>query len=280
MTSTTFTIGGELTVRRLGFGAMRLPGAHDVATPPDDARALLREAVRLGVDLIDTAHRYGRSEELIADALHPYPEGLAIATKGGLRPGGGPDGRPEKLRADCEDSLRRLRLDTLDVWQLHRIDPAVPLEEQLGAVRELRDEGKIRFVGVSEVSLGELRRARELVDVATVQNRYSVGEQGADDVLRACEADGIAFLPWAPVRMADLAAATAALAGVAARHDATPAQIAIAWLLQRSPAILPIPGTGSIDHLRENVAAAAVELSEQDERELRRVLGAGGRGSG
>lgn len=268
MTTTSFTIGGELTVRRLGFGAMRLPGVRDLSVTPDASRALLREALRLGVDLIDTAHIYGRSEELVADALHPYPDGLVIATKGGLRAGGHPDGRPEVLRANCEESLRRLRVDTIDVWQLHRIDPDVPLEDQFGTIRELRDEGKIRFVGVSEVSSEELRRAREQVEIATVQNRYSVGEQGADEVLRTCEADGIAFLPWAPVRMADLNSATAALAGVAARHDASPAEIALAWLLRRSPAILPIPGTGSIDHLRENMRAGAVALTEEDVADL------------
>lgn len=268
MTTTSFTIGGELTVRRLGFGAMRLPGAHAPVESPDAARALLREVLALGVDLIDTAHRYGRSEELIADALYPYPDGLVIATKGGLRPGGGPDGRPEKLRSDCEESLRRLRLDTIDVWQLHRIDPAVPLEDQFGTLRELRDEGKIRFVGVSEVSADELRRARELVEIATVQNRFSVAEQDADEVLRVCEAGEIAFLPWAPVRMADRDTAFAALAGVAARHDASPAQLALAWLLRRSPAIVPIPGTGSIDHLRENMAAGRIELRDDEVREL------------
>jgi aryl-alcohol dehydrogenase-like predicted oxidoreductase len=271
MTTTTYRIGGELTVRRLGFGAMRLPGAHDPATPAGAAREMLHEALRLGVNLIDTAHAYGRSEELIAQALHPYPDGLVIGTKGGLREGGHPDGRPERLRADCEASLRRLRLDTIDVWQLHRIDPDVPLEDQFGTIRELRDEGKIRFVGVSEVTPDELRRGRELIEIATVQNRYSIGEQGADAVLRACETDGIAFLPWAPVRMGDLAAATAELSGVAARHDATAAQVALAWLLQRSPAILPIPGTSSVDHLRENVAATGVDLTDDDLEELSRV---------
>jgi aryl-alcohol dehydrogenase-like predicted oxidoreductase len=261
--SGTFAIGGVLSVHRLGFGAMRLPGVRDERASPGAAREILREAVRLGVDLIDTAHVYGRSEELIADALHPYPEGLVIATKGGLRRGGHPDGRPESLRADCEDSLRRLRLDTIDVWQLHRIDPAVPVEDQLGTLRELRDEGKIRFVGISEVSVDELRRARDLIEIATVQNRFNVADQTAGDVLRACEADGIAFLPWAPIASGDLARSPN-LAGVAARHGATPAQIALAWLLRRSPVMLPIPGTGSRAHLRENVDAALIELSDDD----------------
>jgi len=179
--SGTFALGGELSVHRLGFGAMRLPGARGEPRPRA-AREMLREAVRLGVDLIDTAHAYGRSEDLIAEALHPHPEGLLIATKGGLRRGGNPDGRPERLRADCEDSLRRLRLETIDLWQLHRIDPEVPLEEQFGAIRELRDEGKIRFVGVSEVSVEELRRARQLIEIATVQNRFNLAERAAEDV--------------------------------------------------------------------------------------------------
>lgn len=262
--SGTFAIGGELRVHRLGFGAMRLPGVRTEAHSSGAARELLREAVRLGVDLIDTAQIYGRSEEMIADALHPYPEGLVIATKGGLRRGGHPDGRPERLRADCERSLRRLRLDAIDLWQLHRIDPAIPFEEQFGAIRELRDEGKIRFVGISEVSLAELRRARELVDVVTVQNRFNLGEQAADDVLRTCAEEGIGFIPWAPIAMGDLLRPSGALATVAARHGATQAQIALAWLLERSPVVVPIPGTGSLEHLRENVSAALIDLSESD----------------
>ncbi len=261
--SGTFAIGGELHVHRLGFGAMRLPGVRGERRP-HEARELLRAAVRMGTDLIDTAHAYGNSEELIADALHPYPEGLVIATKGGLRRGGHPDGRPERLRADCETSLRRLRVETIDLWQLHRIDPEIPLEEQLGAVGELRAEGKIRFVGLSEVSVEELRRARALVEIATVQNRFNLAERGADDVLAECEANGLGFLPWAPIAMGDLLDSSAALAGVAARHQATQAQIALAWMLHRSPLLLPIPGTGSVEHLRENVAAALVELTEGD----------------
>ena len=261
--SGTFAIGGELTVHRLGLGAMRLPGVRGEPRP-GAAREILREAVRLGIDLIDTAQAYGRSEELIADALHPYPEGLVIATKGGLRRGGHPDGRPERLRADCEGSLRRLRLNTIDLWQLHRIDPEVPLEEQLGAIRELRDEGKIRFVGVSEVSVDELRRARRLVDIATVQNRFNLAERAADPVLEECEAEGIGFLPWAPIAMGDLLGSSSLLSGIAARHAATQSQIALAWLLHRSPVVLPIPGTGSPEHLRENAGAALIELSEDD----------------
>ncbi len=268
--SETFAIGGELSVHRLGFGAMRLPGVRGEPRP-SAARELLREAVRLGVDLIDTAHAYGRSEELIAEALHPYPEGLVIATKGGLRRGGHPDGRPERLRADCESSLRRLRLETIDLWQLHRIDPGIPVEEQFGAIRQLRDEGKIRFAGVSEVTVGELRRARELIDVVTVQNRFNLADQTAGDVLAVCEADGIGFIPWAPIAMGDLARPPGALTGVAARHEAGPAQTALAWLLHRSPVVLPIPGTGSPEHLRENVDAASIRLSTKDLQALESV---------
>lgn len=275
--SGTFAIAGEVSVYRLGFGAMRLPGVRDEPKSPSAAREMLREVVRLGVDFIDTARAYGRSEELIAEALHPYPAGLVIATKGGLRRGGHPDGRPERLRADCEDSLRRLRLDTIDLWQLHRIDPGIPLEEQLGAIRELRDEGKIRFVGLSEVNLAELGRARQLVDIATVQNRFNLGEQAANEVLRACEDDGIGFIPWAPMAMGDLLGSSAALARVAALHAVTQAQIALAWLLQRSPVVLPIPGTGSLEHLRENVSAALIDLSESDLLALERDAGLPGR---
>lgn len=242
---------------------MRLPGVRGEPRP-SGAREMLREAVRLGVDLIDTAAAYGRSEELVADALHPYPAGLVIATKGGLRRGGHPDGRPEHLRGDCEASLLRLRLDTIDLWQLHRIDPAVPLEEQFGTIRELRDEGKIHFVGVSEVSVDELHRARGLVEVATVQNRFNLAELAAADVLDECEAGGIGFLPWAPIGMGEVLGTSGALAETAARHGATQAQIAIAWLLHRSPVILPIPGTGSLQHLRENADAALIELSGDD----------------
>jgi pyridoxine 4-dehydrogenase len=262
--SGTFAVGGELTVHRLGFGAMRLPAAWDESEGPAVSREMLREAVRLGVDFIDTAHAYGRSEEVIAEALHPYPEGLVIATKGGLRRGGDPDGRPERLRADCEDSLRRLRLDTIDLWQLHRIDPAVPVEEQFGVIRELRDEGKIRFVGVSEVTVAELARARELVEIATVQNRYNLAQRGADEVLAVCEADGIGFMPWAPIRKGGELVSSGALAAVAARHGATEPQVALAWLLQRSPAMLPIPGTSTPAHVRENIEAALIELSAED----------------
>jgi pyridoxine 4-dehydrogenase len=258
--SGTFAIGGELVVHRLGSGAMRLPGVRGGLGGAPAAHELLRETVRLGVDLIDTAHAYGRSEELIAEALHPYPDGLVIATKGGLARGGTPDGRPDRLRGDCEESLRRLRLDTIDVWQLHEPDPQVPLSEQLGAIRELREEGKVRFVGVSNVSLEQLHEARQLIEVATVQNRFNVAEQEGDDVLEACESEGIGFMSFAPIGMGGLAG-SGALSEAAAEHRATPAQIALVWLLRRSPVALPIPGTGSLDHLRENVGAASVARS-------------------
>jgi aryl-alcohol dehydrogenase-like predicted oxidoreductase len=264
----TLAIAGELRVNRLGLGALRLPGARG-APRPDAARDLLREAVRLGVELIDTARSYGRSEELIAEALHPYPHGLVIATKGGLGAGGARDGRPERLRAECEESLRRLRLERIDLWQLHRIDPRVPLEEQLGAVRDLRDEGKIRLFGLSQVTVPELRRARGLIEVATVQNRYSVADRASDDVVAECERGGIGFLPWFPLALGRLADAGGPLARVAARRGATPARVALAWLLRRSPVMLPIPGTGAVAHLRENVAAAGLALDDADVAELR-----------
>jgi pyridoxine 4-dehydrogenase len=269
--SGTFSIGGELPVHRLGFGAMRLPAAWGEAESPGASRHMLREAVRLGVDFIDTARAYGRSEEVVAEALHPYPDGLVIATKGGLRGGGDPDGRPDRLRADCEDSLRRLRLDTIDLWQLHRIDPAVPVEEQFGVIRELRDEGKIRFVGVSEVTVRELEKARELVEIATVQNRYNLAQRAGDQVLAVCDADEIGFMPWAPIRAGGQVVSSDALTAVAARHGATPPQVALAWLLRRSPVMLPIPGTSTPAHMRENIEAALIQLSDEDVAALERA---------
>jgi pyridoxine 4-dehydrogenase len=261
-TPRTFKIGGELEVNRLGFGAMRLPGMLDSDSDLRTAGELLREAVRLGVDLIDTAHIYGRSEEMIADALHPYPEGLVIATKGGLGRGGIPDGHPDRLRSEAEESLRRLRVERIDLWQLHEPDPRIPLSEQLGAARELRDEGKIRFVGVSNVSVSQLEEAQELIEVATVQNRFNLAEQGGDQVLRASESAGIGFMPFAPIGMGALVGNSAAYERIAAAHGATEAQFALAWLLRRSPVMLPIPGTGSLEHLRENAHAAEVDVPE------------------
>ena len=267
--SDTLTIGRDLEVRRLGFGAMRLTG-DGIWGPPDDpdqARAVLRRAVELGVDLIDTADSYGPevSENLIAEALHPYPDGLVIATKGGMRrtgPGRWPrDARPERLKEACEASLRRLRLERIDLYQLHSPDPAVPFEDSLGALKELQDEGKIRHVGISNVSLDQVERARELVDVATVQNRYNLADRHSEDVLDACERAGIGFIPWFPLATGDLARPGGPLDDVAREHDATPGQVALAWLLGRSPVMLPIPGTSTVEHLEENVAAADVDLS-------------------
>jgi pyridoxine 4-dehydrogenase len=268
----TFTIGGDLEVRRLGFGAMRITGQGIWGPPPDPdaARALLRGVVERGVNLIDTADSYGPevSEQLIAEALHPYPDDLVIATKGGLtRPGPGrwhADCRPERLKRCCEGSLHRLRVDRIDLYQLHTVDRGVPLEESLGALKELQDAGQIRHVGVSNVSEDELRRAREVVDVVTVQNRYNLDDRAAERVLKTCEADGIGFLPWAPVGAGDLSGPGGPVEQLARAHDATPAQIALAWLLHRSDVVLPIPGTGSIEHFEENLGAAEIELSEDE----------------
>ncbi len=266
---------GDLDVRRLGFGAMRITGAG-VWGPPvdhDESLAVLRRAVELGVDLIDTADSYGPavSEELIAEALHPYPEGLVIATKGGFeRPGPGkwvPCGRPEHLRSACEGSLRRLRLDRIDLYQLHRPDPDVPYEESVGALKELRDEGKIRQIGVSNVSAKQLSTARGVVEVVSVQNRYNLGERASAEVLSVCQADGLGFIPWFPLNAGALAEPGGAAAEIAERHAATPAQVALAWLLA-TPAMLPIPGTSSVAHLEENLAAAALELSSDEIAEL------------
>jgi pyridoxine 4-dehydrogenase len=268
----TFELGGDLSVNRMGFGAMRLTGEGIWGEPedPEEARAVLRRAVELGINLIDTADSYGPevSERLIAETLHPYPEDLVIATKGGLtRPGPGqwePDGRPEHLREACEGSLRRLKVERIDLYQLHRIDSRVPPEEQLGTLAELREEGKIRHVGLSEVGVEEIERAREIVPVASVQNRYNLTDRGYEDVLGFCEREGIGFIPWFPLATGDLARPGGPLDEIADRHDALPGQIALAWLLKRSPVMLPIPGTSSVSHLEENVAAAALELDEEE----------------
>jgi pyridoxine 4-dehydrogenase len=268
----TFAIGGELEVARMGFGAMRLTG-EGIWGPPTDpanASAVLRRCLELGVTLIDTSDAYGPhvNEEQIAEALHPYPADLVIATKGGFaRPGPGrweEDGRPEHLREACEGSLRRLRVDRIDLYQLHRIDPKVPADDQLGTLKALQDEGKIRMIGLSEVSLDQLRHARTIVEVVSVQNRYNLTDRGSEEVLDACEADGIAFLPWFPLAIGKLAREGSVLAGLAADLDASPGQLALAWLLARSPTMLPIPGTSSVAHLDENVAAAGLRLSDQD----------------
>lgn len=269
-----FVLGGDLHVNRLGFGAMRITG-DGIWGPPDDpdgARAVLRRAVELGIDFIDTADSYGPhvSEELIAQALRGgggYPEGLVIATKGGLErtgPNRWPrNGRPEHLRAACEGSLRRLGLERIDLYQLHAPDPRVPYEESVGAIKELQDEGKVRYVGVSNVSLRELQTARAIVAVVTVQDRYSLTDRASQDVLDACERDGLGFIPWYPLAAGALGS-DGVVHEIARAHGASPFQVAIAWLLRSSPVTLPIPGTKSIEHLEENVAAAGLELSDEE----------------
>jgi aryl-alcohol dehydrogenase-like predicted oxidoreductase len=275
----TFDIGGDLTVNRLGFGAMRLTGDGIWGEPRDPAecKRVLCRAVELDVNLIDTADSYGPevSERLIADALYPYPEDLVIATKGGLTRGGPnqwhPNGRPEHLRRACEGSLARLRLERIALYQLHRVDPAVALEESLGALIELRDEGKIARIGLSNVSVEQLDRARALTPIVSVQNRYNLIDRADEDVLAECERDGIAFIPWFPLSTGKLATSSGPLAQIAGRHRATPAQIALAWLLDRSAVMLPIPGTASVQHLEENLAAAHIELSTDEASELEQL---------
>ena len=266
-------LGGDLAVNRMGFGAMRLTGPGILGEPQDPAEAqrVLRRALELGVDFVDTADAYGPdvSEELIAVTLYPYPRGLVIATKGGLtRSSGGEwvaNGRPQHLRKACEASLERLKLSRIDLYQLHRIDPKVPLEDSIGELARLRQEGKIRHVGVSNFNAAELARARRLVPIVAVQNRYNVADRSSEEVLEVCARDGLAFIPWAPITRGTAhpseGHAMAALEAVAAAHGISAPQAAIAWLLARSPVMLPIPGTSSVTHLEENVAAASVRLS-------------------
>ena len=260
----TIDIGGELTVYRLGFGAMRLTGQGIWGDPPDreEAKAVLRRAVELGVNFIDTADSYGPnvSEELIAEALHPYPDDLVIATKGGLErtgPGQWPvNGDPAHLRAACEGSLKRLRLEQIPLYQLHRPDPDVPYEDSVGALVALREEGKIRHVGISNVDERQLRQAQRLTPVASIQNRYNARDRGSEAIVDVCDQENIAFLPWAPIQDAD----DEAVRAVAAAHGVSTQQVVLAWLLARSPMMLPIPGTGSVEHLEDNVAAASIRL--------------------
>jgi len=267
-----FTIGGDLDVVRLGFGAMRLTADGIWGDPPDRAECIrvLRRAIELGVDFIDTADSYGPfvSEDLIAEALHPYPAGLVIATKGGLtRSGPGrweAVGRAEYLRQCVEMSLRRLRLDRIDVYQFHRPDPKVPLDESIGALKELQDAGKIRHIGVSNFSVDQLATARAIVDVVTVQNRYNLTDRSSDGVLGVCERDNIGFIPWAPVAGGALARSGGTFDKLAADHGLTMSQLTLAWVLHRSPVMLPIPGTSKVDHLEENVAAASVALDDAE----------------
>ena len=277
--SGTFDLGGDLTVHRLGYGAMRITGEGVWGPPKDHAEALrvLRRSVELGVDFIDTADSYGPyvSEDLIREALHPY-DGVVIATKGGLtRSGPGKweqVARPEYLRQCVEMSLRRLGVEQIDLWQLHRIDAQVPVEDSLGAVKELQEAGKIKHIGLSEVSVAEIEQARKVVDVVSVQNLYNLANRQSEEVLQYCEKEGIGFIPWFPVAAGDLAKPGGVLDEIAKDHDATHAQLALAWLLRRSPVMLPIPGTSSVAHLEENCAAATVELSD-DEYDALTALG-------
>jgi aryl-alcohol dehydrogenase-like predicted oxidoreductase len=271
-----FIIGNDLRIARLGFGGMRITGKGIWGEPADRPEAIrvLRRAVELGINFIDTADSYGPrvGEEIIAEALYPYPAGLVIATKGGFdRPG--PDqwvenGRPEHLKSACEGSLRRLRLERIDVYQLHRIDPKVPAEEQLGALKNLQTQGKIKHIGLSEVSVRQIQRAQKIVPIVSVQNRYSLSDRGSEDVLEFCEREGIGFIPWFPLAAGKLTGESSPVNQVAKQLKATPSQLALAWLLARSPVMLPIPGTSRVKHLEENVAAAGLKLDENIMRQL------------
>jgi len=274
--SGTFTIGEDLTINRLGFGAMRITGEGVWGEPKNHGEAIrvLQRAVESGIDFIDTADSYGPevSERLIAEALHPYPANLVIATKAGFdRPGPGKwvmNGRPEHLREACEGSLKRLKLDRIDVYQLHRIDPAVPAEDQMGTLADLQQEGKIKHIGLSEVSVEQVKYAQSMVKIVSVQNRYSVADRAAEDVLEYCEAQGIGFIPWFPLGAGKLAEPGGALARTAKEVGITTSQLALAWLLWRSPVMLPIPGTSSVAHLEENVATATVNVDDGQMKEL------------
>jgi len=279
-TSGTFALGGDLTVHRLGYGAMQLTGQGVWGEPkdPDTAKAVLRRAVELGVDFIDTADSYGPyvSEDLIREALHPYGD-VVIATKGGLtRSGPGvweQVGRPEYLRQCVEMSLRRLGVEQIALWQLHRIDGQVPVEDSLGAIKELQDAGKIKHVGLSQVSVAELEQARKVVEVVSVQNLYNLADRSSEDVLDYCEKESIGFIPWFPVASGELAKPGGVLDEIAKDHRATHAQLALAWLLRRSPVMLPIPGTSSVAHVEENCAAAEVELTDAEFQALSGLAG-------
>ncbi|HEX3275483.1 MAG TPA: aldo/keto reductase [Gemmatimonadales bacterium] len=274
--SGTFTIGGDLPVHRLGFGAMRITGKGIWGPPEDQAEAILvlKRALELGITLIDTADSYGPevSERLIAEALYPYPKDLVIATKAGLRRPGPDqwreDGRPEYLRERVHGSLQRLRLERIDLLQLHRIDAKVPVADQIGALTRLQEEGKIRHIGLSEVTVEQIRQVRQLATIVTVQNLYNVSNRKSEDVLEYCATEQIGFIPWFPLATGDLAAEGGPLARAAQRLGATPSQVALAWLLKRSPVMLPIPGTSRVSHLEENTAAALVELDDATVRDL------------
>jgi aryl-alcohol dehydrogenase-like predicted oxidoreductase len=272
----TFTLGGDLTVNRLGFGSMQLtgPGVWGDPKDPDEAVRVLRRAVELGVNLIDTADSYGPvvAEQFIKKALHPYPQDLVVATKAGLTRQG-PDqwaavGRPEYLRQQAEMSLRNLGVERIDLFQLHRIDPAVPPADQVGELKKLQDEGKIRHIGLSEVSVAQLEEAARIAPIASVQNLFNLTDRSAEPLLDYCEQHGIGFIPWFPLATGALAREDGPLSRFAAQHHASPSQLALAWLLKRSPVMLPIPGTSTVAHLEDNVAAAAVELGDDEFRSL------------
>ncbi len=274
--SGTFAMGGDLRVHRLGFGAMQLTGPGVWGEPADRAQAIavLRRAVELGINLIDTADSYGPyvSEQLIREALHPYPKGVVIATKAGLARTGPsrwvPLGRPEYLRQECEMSLRRLGVDRIDLFQLHRIDPKVPADDQFGVLRDLQREGKIRHVGLSEVNVAEIKAARRIVTVATVQNQYNLAYRNYENVLDYCTRENIGFIPWFPLATGDLSKPHGALTRIARQLGVRPAQVALAWLLKKSAVILPIPGTSKVKHLEENTAAALLDLDDSIMEEL------------
>jgi pyridoxine 4-dehydrogenase len=274
--SGAFTLGGDLPVYRLGVGTMRLTGEGIWGEPPDrkEAISVLRRAVELGIMLFDTADSYGPevAERLIAEALHPYPTDLVIATKAGFqRPGPGrwvEDGRPSHLREGCEGSLRRLKLDRIDLFQLHRIDPKVAVEDQIGTLLDLQSEGKIRHIGLSEVTVEQIETVRRMASVVSVQNRYNLTDRNSEDVLDYCTPENLGFIPWFPLATGDFAKLGGSLQRVAQRLDATPSQVALAWLLHKSPVMLPIPGTSKISHLEENTAAAGLQLDDATMREL------------
>lgn len=278
--SGTFAIGGDLTVNRMGFGAMRITGKgiwgdyHD----PEGAKKLLRRVVELGVNFIDTADAYGPdvSEILIGQALSPYAKGVVIATKGGLTRQGAdkwlPVGRPEYLEQQVEMSLRHLKLDCIELWQLHRIDPKVPVEESLGVIKKLQEQGKIRHVGLSEVKPAEIEQASKVVKIVSVQNHYNIGSREHEDVVDYCDKNKIAFIPWFPVAAGKLAQPGGKLDEFAKKHQATVSQLSLAWLLHRSPVILPIPGTTSIEHLEENLAAGSLKLSDAEWKEIAEIV--------
>jgi len=279
-----FRIGNDLRVTRLGFGAMRITGEGIWGEPADRAEAIrvLRRAVELGINFIDTADSYGPhvSEEIIAEALHPYPAELVIATKGGfMRTGPNQwveNGKPEHLRSACEGSLRRLRLERIDLYQLHRIDPKVPAEDQLGTFKDLQSQGKIKHIGLSEVSVQQIQHARTIVPIVSVQNRYSVTDRGSEDVPKYCEKEKIGFIPWFPLAAGRVSGSESPISRITAQWKATPSQVALAWLLAQSPVMLPIPGTSKVKHLEENVAAAELKMDAKKMQELDRMAAAAG----